>query len=217
MREKMRVTIIYDNDVMEQGLEGDWGFSCLIEIQNVPQILFDTGASGSILLHNMRRLGLDPSAIGIIVISHAHWDHIGGLSDILEANKEAEIYVPASVRAEIPGRKMTTVRGSIQICENVLTTGELGGIEQSLALDTGKGMLVVVGCSHPGVGEIIDAASRLGKVYGIVGGFHGFRDFKRLNGLSLICPCHCTAYKLEIRGLFPEQCVECGAGLVLEL
>ena len=213
----MKVTIIYDNEVREKGLKGDWGFSCLIETPDAPQILFDTGANGSILLHNMRRLRIDPNAIGIIVISHAHWDHTGGLSDILEVNKDAEIYLPASFRATIPGRKVSVVKEPVQICERVVSTGELKGIEQSLAIDTDEGILVVVGCSHPGVGDIIDAASRWGKTYGIVGGFHGFRDFGRLSGLSLICPCHCTQYKAEIKHLFPEQCVDCGAGLVLEL
>jgi len=213
----MRVTIIYDNEVKEPGLEPDWGFSCLIEAEDIPRILFDTGASGSILLHNMRRLGLDPSTIGIVVISHPHWDHFGGLSDILVVNRDAEIYVPWSFTNIISGRKVTKVRESFQICQGVFTTGELEGIEQSLAVNTDKGILVIVGCSHPGVGEILDAASRFGKLYGIVGGFHGFSNFKRLDGLSLICPCHCTSYKSEIKRLFPQQCIDCGAGLVLEL
>ena len=213
----MRITVVYDNEVREKGLRADWGFSCLIESQDMPQILFDTGASGSILLHNMNRLELDPNAIDIIVISHAHGDHTGGLSHILEANDHAEVYLPASVAAVIPGRKVSKVGESVKICEKVFSTGELKGMEQSLALDTDRGIVVVAGCSHPGVGEIIDAASQYGKVGGIIGGFHGFRQFERLDGLSLICPCHCTQYKKEIRRLFPEQCVECGAGLVLEM
>lgn len=213
----MKVTIVYDNEVRQPGLKSDWGFSCLIEAPDIPQVLFDTGASGSILLHNMRKLGLDPSAIGIVVLSHPHWDHVGGLSDFLQVNKEAEIYPPASLGGTIPGREVTIVREPVQICPNVFTTGELRGIEQSLAVDTDKGMLVIVGCSHPGVGDILDAASRWGRVYGIVGGLHGFRDFKRLKGLSLICPCHCTSYKSEIKRLFPQQCIDCGAGVVLEL
>ena len=213
----MRITIVYDNEVRQGGLRADWGFSCLIESPDMPQILFDTGARGSILLHNMKRLGLAPNAIDIIVISHAHGDHTGGLSHILEANDHAEICLPASVRGEIPGRKVTKARESVQICEKVFSTGELKGIEQSLALDTDRGIVVVAGCSHPGVGEIIDAASQYGKVDGIIGGFHGFRQFERLDGLSLVCPCHCTQYKKEIGRLFPEQCVECGAGLVLDL
>jgi len=121
------------------------------------------------------------------------------------------------VRRHLPGRKVTAVTGPVQICARVFSTGELKGIEQSLVLMTDKGIVVLTGCSHPGVGEILHVASRFGKVSGIVGGLHGFHDFDRLRGLSLICPCHCTQYKSELRYLFPEQYVACGAGLELEL
>jgi 7,8-dihydropterin-6-yl-methyl-4-(beta-D-ribofuranosyl)aminobenzene 5'-phosphate synthase len=202
--------------VRSRNLKEGWGFSSLIEIPNTPPILFDTGADSPTLLHNMKEMGIDARHIGTIVISHAHDDHTGGLRGILEINKEAEIYVPASFGGVIPGRKVTTVTEPLQISEEVFSTGELKGIEQSLAIKTDKGIMVITGCSHPGVGEIIDTASRFGKVYGIIGGFHGFRDFSRLSGLSLISPCHCTQYKSEIMELFPEQCIRCGAGLVLE-
>jgi len=213
----VRITIVYDNEVKKEGLRAGWGFSALIEGEKTPPVLFDTGADSSTLLYNMKKLGIDVERIGIIVISHAHGDHTGGLSGILGLNKDAEIYLPASSGGTIPGRKVTTVVESIQICDDVFSTGELKGIEQSLALRTDKGILVVVGCSHPGIGTILDAASRFGKVYGIAGGFHGFRDFNRLDGLSLICPCHCTQYKSEIIQLFPQQCLGCGAGLVIDI
>ena len=213
----MKVTIVYDNEVNKEGLKPGWGFSSLIETKNAPPILFDTGADSPTLLHNMAELGIDPKGVGTIVISHAHGDHTGGLWGILELNKDAEIYVPASFRGTIPRRKVTRIREPLELCEDVFSTGQLGGIEQSLALRTDKGMLAIVACSHPGVGEIIDVASRWGEVYGIIGGFHGFRDFDRLAGLSLVCPCHCTQYKWEIRRLFPDKCLGCGAGLVIEV
>ena len=212
----MKLTIVYDNEARTKGLKAGWGFSSLIETKNAPPILFDTGADSATLLHNMKELGIAPRRIGIIVISHAHGDHTGGLDGVLQINKEAEVYIPASFWETIPGRKVTIVTDSLQIAEGVFSTGELGGVEQSLALKTSRGILIVAGCSHPGLGEIIDAASRFGKVYGVVGGFHAFHDFRRLEGLSLIGPCHCTQYKTEIRRLFPKQCIECGVGMVLE-
>ena len=212
----MKVTIVYDNEVRSQGLKAGWGFSAVIEARHTPAVLFDTGADSPTLLHNMEELGIDARRIGIIVISHAHGDHTGGLPGILEFNKTAELYIPSSFWRVFPGRKVTIVgKDSIQICQDVFSTGELKGIEQSLAIKTSKGILVVVGCSHPGVEETIDAASSFGKVYGIIGGFHGFRHFSRLSGLSLIVPCHCTQYKSEILELFPQQSVRCGVGLVL--
>ena len=214
---KMKVTIVYDNEVTKEGLRAGWGFSAFIQDKQAPPLLFDTGANSPTLLHNMKELGIDVKHIGRIVISHSHGDHTGGLSDILELNKDAEVYFPASCGQAIPGRKVTPVTEPMQICDNVFSTGELKDIEQSLAIKTDKGILIVTGCSHPGVKYIIDTASRFGKVHGIIGGFHGFHDFKGLNGLSLICPCHCTQYKSEILRLFPQQCLECGAGLIVEI
>jgi 7,8-dihydropterin-6-yl-methyl-4-(beta-D-ribofuranosyl)aminobenzene 5'-phosphate synthase len=212
-----KLTIVYDNEVSKQGLKSGWGFSALIEMEHASPILFDTSDDGSALLYNMRELGIDPRRIGIIVISHGHGDHTGGLPALLEVNGDAEIYIPSSLRIRLPGRKVTAVTGPVQICAGVFSTGELKGIEQSLVLRIDKGAVVLTGCSHPGVGEILQAASRFGEIYGIVGGLHGFNDFDRIRGLSLICPCHCTQYKSEILGLFPDSYEECGAGLTLEL
>jgi 7,8-dihydropterin-6-yl-methyl-4-(beta-D-ribofuranosyl)aminobenzene 5'-phosphate synthase len=198
-------------------LKAGWGFSCFIETKGAPSILFDTGADSPTLLHNMKELGINPNRVGKIVISHTHGDHTGGLRRMLEVNKEAEIYVPASFWGSIPERKVTTVTGPLQISEGIFSTGELRGKEQSLAIRTKKGILIVVGCSHPGLGEIMDAASRFGRLYGIAGGFHGFHDFGLLERLSMIYPCHCTQYKRQILGLFPGKAFRCGAGLVIEL
>jgi 7,8-dihydropterin-6-yl-methyl-4-(beta-D-ribofuranosyl)aminobenzene 5'-phosphate synthase len=213
----LKITIVYDNCMAKVGLNTGWGFSAFLQAENSPPLLFDTGADGIALLDNMRKLGIDPGQIGIIVISHAHGDHTGGLSSILEINKGAEFYVPASTKVRLLGRKVIMVGQPLQISEDIFSTGELQGIEQSLAVKTSRGIVVVTGCSHPGVGNILNVASCHGKIYGIIGGLHGFRDFSQLDGLSLICPCHCTQYKQELKYRFPEQYVACGAGLELEL
>jgi 7,8-dihydropterin-6-yl-methyl-4-(beta-D-ribofuranosyl)aminobenzene 5'-phosphate synthase len=49
----MKITIIYDNTAFRKDFQADWGFSCLVEVENTPKILFDTGADGKILLNNM--------------------------------------------------------------------------------------------------------------------------------------------------------------------
>ncbi len=213
----MKITIIYDNCLAREGLKKGWGFSALIEAEGTPPLLFDTGNDGASLLYNMEQLGIDPDRIGIIVISHGHGDHTGGLSDILQVNSHARIYLPASIFIRNTGLDVVAVSRPVAISETVTSTGELKRIEQSLAVKTAKGIVVVTGCSHPGVGEILDAASRYGALYGIVGGFHGFSDLHRLHGLSLICPCHCTQHTQEIKDMFPEQYTACGAGLTLEI
>ena len=72
----MKITIVYDNNAQE-GLKCGWGFSCLIET-GTNNILFDTGWDGHLLLENMEKLGIDPQIIDTLVLSHQHWDHIGG-------------------------------------------------------------------------------------------------------------------------------------------
>ena len=214
----MKITIVYDNEVKKKGLRAGWGFSALIESEGAQPILFDTGADSPTLLHNMKELGIDPKNIGIIVISHAHGDHTGGLFEILSQNGTAELYIPSSFGGAFPARKVTIVgKDPVQICQNVFSTGELEGVEQSLALETDKGIFVVTGCAHPAMRGILDATSRFGKLYGIAGGLHGFHDFRAFEGLQLIYPCHCTQYKKEIRELFKGRASACGAGLIIGL
>jgi len=212
----MKITIVYDNEVKKEGLRAGWGFSALIEDAGVSPLLFDTGADSPTLLHNMKELNIEPQDIGTIVISHAHGDHTGGLSEILSINGIAELYLPSSFRRAFPGKRVTMVKGPVQIRENIFSTGELESIEQSLALKTDRGVFVLTGCAHP-MRSIIAAAAKFGELYGIAGGFHGFHNFEAFRGLSLICPCHCTTYKQEIRDLFKDKALECGAGLVMEL
>ncbi len=208
----MKITIIYDNDAYIKGLKADWGFSCLIERSGAPRILFDTGASGSILMSNMEKLGIDPLSIDIVVISHGHWDHTGGLPRFLRENKDVKVFVPRSFPPPSTAEHVVTVDGPLEVANGIFSTGELSGIEQSLAVEIGDGIAVVTGCSHPGVESILRAASRYGRPYALLGGLHGFRNFNAVQDLGLICPCHCTRYKSEIENLYPEKYVGGGAG-----
>ena len=59
----------------------------------------------------MTYLNINPSTIGIVVISHPHWDHFGGLEDILKVNKDAELYLPQLFpTGGISARKVTVIK-----------------------------------------------------------------------------------------------------------
>ena len=218
----MKITTVYDNEVYPEAsateLTSEWGFSCLIEVSG-ERILFDTGGDGSILLHNMERLGIDPGDPTTIVLSHEHWDHTGGLSDLLKTNRDAEICLLTSFSESFKNKiknPVIEVHEPEKICDRVYSTGELGTSikEQSLVLKTKSGMVVLTGCAHPGIGAIMDAASGFGKIYGIIGGFHGFSDYHLLNGVKFLSPCHCTQHLSEIVSRFPDTYHKNGVGRV---
>ncbi len=210
------IIIVYDNTAFNEGLQADWGFAALVVIEGLPRILFDTGTNGEILLSNMEKLGTDPASIDEVFISHAHLDHTGGLNELIKKNRGLKIWVPPSFgRVGMPG-DFTIVNGPTEIHENVYSTGELEGIEQSLCIKTGRGIMVIVGCSHPQMEGILDIASRFGKVFGIIGGLHS-TPAKSLKGLDLICPTHCTQQKTAIKNSYPGAYLEGGAGKIIRI
>jgi 7,8-dihydropterin-6-yl-methyl-4-(beta-D-ribofuranosyl)aminobenzene 5'-phosphate synthase len=211
----MRITILYDNVVYKKGLHADWGFSCLVEIENTPKILFDTGANGSLLLYNMGKLHIDPKSIDEVFISHAHFDHVGGLSAFLKVKSDVNIYVPTSLRGVRSERDVISVGAPLKIHENVFSTGELDHIEQIMGVKTEKGIILIAGCSHPKMTHILNAASQYGKVYAIVGGLHGFSEYDLFENVEVICPAHCTQHKAEMMSLFPQKYIESGVGQVI--
>ncbi|SRR6056297_925454 len=211
----MKITIIYDNTAFKDGLEADHGFSALIESENNPNILFDTGRGGMILLNNMEELGIDPKSVDEIFISHAHTDHTGGLDELLRINSKIKVFIPPSFQ-ELENRA-TVVTGPTKIHKNMFSTGELDGIEQVLGLITVRGVVLVTGCAHPHMDIILNAARKFGNIYGIVGGLHDFSNFELFQDLAFVCPTHCTQKKEELKKTYPQKYVEGGAGRIINL
>jgi 7,8-dihydropterin-6-yl-methyl-4-(beta-D-ribofuranosyl)aminobenzene 5'-phosphate synthase len=213
----MKVTIIYDNEAWSEGLTADWGFACLVEAHG-RRILFDTGASGPILMGNMKKLGIDPKSIEDVVISHADWDHTGGLDEFLSANSDVALFVPSSFSIwDDAARNVVTVMGAITLSDGIDSTGELRGMEQSLVVKTGKGAVIITGCSHPSVEEILTASSQFGNPYALIGGLHGFDSYDVVKDLGMICATHCTEHIREIESRYPQIFIRGGAGRVIEL
>jgi 7,8-dihydropterin-6-yl-methyl-4-(beta-D-ribofuranosyl)aminobenzene 5'-phosphate synthase len=205
------ITILYDNNEYDERLETAWGFSCLVEGLE-KTILFDTGGDGALLLRNMHRLRIDPQDVDAVVISHAHGDHVGGLAGFLEENPAVTVYLPQSFPASIKdatreaGADLVEVGGPLEICQHLHSTGELGDSikEQSLVVETSQGLVVITGCAHPWVVNIVRRAKELtgGEVHLVLGGFHlggasesriagVIEDFQQL-GVRRVAPCHCS-------------------------
>jgi 7,8-dihydropterin-6-yl-methyl-4-(beta-D-ribofuranosyl)aminobenzene 5'-phosphate synthase len=238
---QLKLTVVFNNEPLVEELKTSWGFACVIEgLERT--VLFDTGGDGDILIENMRKLGVGPEQIDLVFISHFHRDHTGGLEGFLRENPTVTVAVPRSFPAEFIsgareyGAEVMTVSGSEELFPGVYSTGEMDGsiIEQSLVIATTEGAVVVTGCSHPGVDDIVNLAGQIcnGKVIRLViGGFHlGRESQSRIQGIisafrdaevQRVAPTHCTGDQAmqRFREAWGENYVQagCGAEIILTL
>lgn len=203
---ELSITVVFDNKTLRPDLVPDWGFASVIRFGG-RTILFDTGANGAILLDNMKKLNINPGRIEIVALSHAHWDHANGLGSFLELNSNVTVYLPQSFPKEFKsevksfGARVEEIGQGGELFEGVFTTGEMktGVIEeQALALKTSSGVVVITGCAHPGIVNIVRLAKEItgDSIYLVLGGFHFPRpsvvDSFRELGVQKAAPCHCS-------------------------
>ncbi len=243
------------------------GVSFLIEVESNDakrRILFDTASYAEPILFNMELLNINPKTIDMIVLSHNHFDHTGGLLGIMkEINKEIPVFAhpnifkvsfatdPEFMYAGIPplrggskeeieklGGTWILSRDPIHLMPGVFTLGEITKEEKvefekkvtiglyklekgrlvpdevedeiGLAINTKKGLIVIGGCSHPGIVSMAQKAtkiSRIDQVYAVIGGFHlvDAEDERIQNtvnalkkmGVKKVYTGHCTGLKAE--------------------
>jgi 7,8-dihydropterin-6-yl-methyl-4-(beta-D-ribofuranosyl)aminobenzene 5'-phosphate synthase len=233
----LTVTILYNNIPSDPRLKTDWGFSALVE-RGEEVLLFDTGGNGAILMENIGVLGVDPARVRHVVISHAHSDHTGGLDSFLDSASKPAVFLLSEFGTSFlqSVRRRTEVieaAPGMQIAEAILTTGNVGGSipEQSLAIRTKKGLVVITGCAHPGIVRVVEQAAGLAGegVYLVLGGFHLadmndaqissiLRDFRRL-GVQKVAPSHCTGDRAiaMFAAEYGENFLRTGAGSIIRL
>lgn len=263
------LTNLYDAFGFERpGLKQDFGFSTLIQYGNTT-ILFDAGTDARIFQQNVESAGIDLATVDVAIVSHGHYDHIGGFDYLLSKNPNVKIYLPYDFNSlgaptAFPSRDADTTVvqdlpkemqyfGGKQTVAQMLTvptgrfwqyqveyitepTEVLPGVnivpttstlmgtfskyppheeeaslkgmpELSLSLATGKGEIVVSGCSHSSIESIIQAVARARQrnIHLVTGGFHLIpygksyiealvSRMKNDYGVAHVAPAHCTGH-----------------------
>ncbi len=97
----MKITALIENNSRRQDLAAQYGLSLLVEVGD-KSIIVDTGQDES-ALSNFRLLGYDEKQIDAIMISHNHFDHIGGLQSFIDATalQKAPVYLSGGIGAEL--------------------------------------------------------------------------------------------------------------------
>ena len=228
------ITIIdvYDNVEFDPKFKTGFGFGCVVKLKD-KTILFDTGGDSPTLLANLEIAKTKPEDIDIVFLSHIHRDHTGGLLGFLEKNSNVKVYIPSSFPASFKsdisskGAELIEVDKSAEITGGIYSTGELGILikEQSLIIDSDKGLIVITGCAHPGIVNIVRKAKELMNrdVYLVMGGFHSpplsvLQEFRELE-VEKVAPSHCTGDQATraFAEEYKDNFIKSGIGKVIKI
>lgn len=237
----MQIVDLFDKDTIDKKLHVGWGLSFLIN----EKILFDAGEKGEWLLKNIHSLGINILKIEGIVISHDHWDHTGGLWDILKVKTGIKVYGCPKFSNEFKN-KVAKLHGELveadkfmEVAENIFITGEIAGAyngrympEQALAVKTKNGISVITGCAHPGILKMVNKVKTefpSDPIYFVLGGFHLMESDKRaieivaenFKKMSIIKagPTHCSGEVAEelFAKIYGNRFIEIKTGTILEV
>jgi len=174
-----------------------------------------------------------------VAISHNHGDHTGGLLAFLGKNSNVSVYLPPSCSNSFiqeikgTGAKVLISDAPVEICKGVHLTGPMGTqiIEQSIIVDTAEGAVVITGCAHPGIVDIIRKSKAIlpKNIHLVLGGFHLSRkseaelnqiisEFREL-GIKKAGPTHCTGDRAiqMFKQAYGPDFVQMGVGQILKI
>jgi 7,8-dihydropterin-6-yl-methyl-4-(beta-D-ribofuranosyl)aminobenzene 5'-phosphate synthase len=275
----VRATILCENSVQQPfGAIGEHGFACFLETDQ-GNYLFDTG-QGLGIMANAAVLRKDLTTIRAIMISHGHYDHTGGLPQVLKTRGPVDVYGHPEIfrRREIErqgrvydigipfrrnylegwGARFKLQRELTEVGPGVYLSGEIprkttfekgdpnmtgwdeGGQaikpdpfndDLSLLVESDKGLIVILGCAHAGMVNILQYATEtLGheRIYAVIGGTHlGFSTSDKFEAtmgaidrfrIEKIGVSHCTGLVNAARmyALLGERFFFGSVGIVLE-
>ena len=267
-----QITCLVENKGLP-GFRAEHGVSFHIQTPD-GKVLFDSGDSGDVLLANAATMEIDLGQLDALAISHAHFDHTGGLEKLLAQTKpgiplyaHSDLFRPRYSQGYFIGipqeRETLAERATLhlsdepqQILPGLWTTGDIterahfegrseshvvpvegDGWERdpyrddlSLVLETEAGLVVVLGCGHAGLLNILNTVQQHfdGPIIAIAGGTHlvsatpamleeAVDVLRTRYNTPRLYPNHCTGQPAvdALRAAFGEQVQDCPAGTVL--
>ena len=231
----VRIIVVIDNYPHCSGLKTVWGLSIYAEVCGV-KFLFDAGPDPDILKNNAKLLGINLSNLDFVVISHEHGDHRCGLPYVAKTCPGIKVYVPTSSKllkeyVTDLGFRVVGVEKTIEVAPGIYVIGETYGppYEVAVAVNTSRGIIVLVGCSHPGVSTILKKVINdvEGNIYAVVGGFHlssapeneiiSVVDDLVSLGVKKVYPIHCSGDYIRnyLKTNYPDIYGDGGVGMEL--
>lgn len=276
---RIKATVVCENSVFGfNGAIAEHGWSIFLETDN-GNYLFDTG-TGQAIFNNAIALGIDLKTIKAIILSHHHFDHTGGIAQVLDLTGPVDIYshpdlfkdsynlqpdgsniylgIPFSQSyLEAKGAQFKFESVTQKILPELWLTGEVPRItsfelgdpnqvikhdgafikdpimdDQSIIIETENGLVIILGCSHAGLINIIEYAIKITgnkHIHAIIGGTHlGLVSAEQLEkstealksyDIDRIGVSHCTGFDASVRlaKMFGSRFFNCRVGTVLEI